>query len=84
MAGVRIIVRYFATILRVGLSVSIFGGIASAADQGTIEERRACVADVFKHCTEFIPDAERIQACLQEKLRELSPDCRVVMIGRKR
>jgi hypothetical protein len=37
--------------------------------------------DVLKYCNEFIPDAGRMTACLQEKLRELRPDCRLVMIG---
>ena len=81
MLGVRTMVRHYAAILQVGLAISVLGGVAWAADQGTAEARRACTPDVVKHCNEFIPDAERIKACLQEKLRELSPDCRVVMIG---
>jgi hypothetical protein len=84
MPGVRTMVRHYATILQVGLSISVLGGVAWAADQGTAQERRACTPDVLKHCTEFIPDAERITTCLQEKLRELSPDCRVVMIAPKK
>jgi hypothetical protein len=81
MPGVRTMVRHYAAILQVGLSISVLGGVAWAADQGTAEARRACTPDVIKHCNEFIPDAERIKACLQEKLRELSTECRVVMIG---
>jgi hypothetical protein len=81
MPGVRTVVRRYAVFLRVGLSFPVLGGVAWAADQGTAEARRACTPDVVRHCNEFIPDAERIKACLQEKLRELSPDCRVVMIG---
>jgi len=81
MLRVGTMVRHYAVILQVGLSIPVFGGVAWAADQGTAEARRACTPDVVKHCNEFIPDAERIKACLQEKLRELSPDCRIVMIG---
>ncbi len=51
---------------------------ASAANQGSDEDRRACTPDVFKLCGEFIPDATRITICLQQKVRYLSPDCRAV------
>ena len=74
-------VRRYAAILRVGLSIVLLSGAAWAEDRGTAQERRACTPDVLKHCNAFIPDAERIEACLRAKLRELSPDCRVVMIG---
>ena len=94
LPGMRTMVRHYATILQVGLltsalsmfALSMFapGGVAWAIDQGTAEERRACTPDVLKHCPEFIPNAERIEACLREKLPELSPDCRVVMIGSKK
>ena len=84
MPGVRTMVRHYAAILQAGLAIPVLGGVAWAADQGTVEARRACTPDVLKHCTEFIPDAERITTCLQEKLRELSPDCRVVMIAPKK
>lgn len=89
MPRMRTIVRHYATILQIGLSMSALpvsglGGVAWAVDQSSAEERRACTPDVLEHCPEFIPDAERIKACLQEKLRELSPDCRVVMIGSKK
>jgi hypothetical protein len=42
------------------------------------------VPDVFKHCAEFIPDPDRITACLRQKVRELGPECRVVMTERKK
>lgn len=85
MDGVRTMVRHCAPTLRVGLSIALLGGVSWAADRGTAEERRACTPDVLRYCNEFIPDAGRVTACLQEKLRELSPDRRVVMIGpRKR
>jgi hypothetical protein len=48
------------------------------AEQGTADERRACTPDAFRLCGEFIPNADRITACLQEKVRDLSPACRVV------
>ena len=84
MHGVRTIGRTYAPALWVGLSIALLGGASWAEDRGTAEERRACTPDVLKHCNEFIPDADRIEACLQRKLRELSPDCRVVMIGARK
>ena len=52
-----------------------------AAERGTPEERRACTPDVIKHCSAFIPDPDRITVCLVRTLRDLSPECRVVMTG---
>jgi hypothetical protein len=83
--GGRTIARSCVKILGAGLSIALLSGAAWTAERGTADERRACTPDVFKHCGEFIPNAERITTCLREKVRELSPDCRVVMIGpRKR
>ena len=42
------------------------------------ESRRACTPDVFRLCSEFIPDATQITMCLQQKVRFLSPGCRAV------
>jgi hypothetical protein len=71
-------------ILLMGLFLSLLGSATIAAEQGTLEQRRACTPDVFKHCGEFIPDADRITACLREKIRDLSPDCRIVMTGERK
>ncbi len=80
----RVMAGHRAPILRAGLAIVLLGCTAWGPDRGTAEERRACTPDVLKHCNEFIPDAERITVCLREKLRELSPACRVVMIGARR
>jgi len=53
-------------------------GQPAAAEQGTADERRACMPDVFRLCGEFIPNAERITMCLQQKVSDLSPACRLV------
>jgi hypothetical protein len=63
------------------LFVSLMADSTSAAEQGTEDQRRACTPDVFRHCSEFIPDPDRITVCLRQKVRDLSPDCRVVMSG---
>ena len=49
-----------------------------AADRASDEGRRACTPDVFRLCSEFIPDATQITICLQQRVRFLSPECRAV------
>ncbi len=56
-------------------------GLPAAAEQGTQDERQACTPDVFRLCGEFIPDASRITACLHQRVRDLSPACRLVFTG---
>jgi hypothetical protein len=63
------------------LAALFLGGgakLPAIAEQGTVDDRRACTPDVFRLCGAFIPNADRITACLQEKVRDLSPACRVV------
>jgi hypothetical protein len=55
--------------------------LPAAAEQGTPDERQACTPDVFRLCGEFIPDASRITACLHQRVRDLSPACRLVFTG---
>jgi hypothetical protein len=57
---------------------------APAANRGSEQDRRACIPDVFRLCSEFIPDATRITSCLQQNVRILSPDCRAVFTPRPR
>jgi len=45
-------------------------GAAQASDAA---ER--CTPDVMRLCNEFIPDADRIVACLKAKRRQLTPSC---------
>jgi hypothetical protein len=55
---------------------------APAAAQG-INAEQACTPDVFRLCSEHIPDRVRITACLHAKRRALGPACRVVFSERK-
>jgi hypothetical protein len=34
-----------------------------------------CTPDVMRLCNEFIPDADRIVACLKSKRKQLTPSC---------
>jgi hypothetical protein len=47
----------------------------SAIAQGTEQERQACTPDVFRLCGAYIPDADRITACLRANGPRLSRPC---------
>ena len=53
---------------------------AFAQDQGTADERQACEPDVNRLCSQFIPDRDKIILCLNQKVRELNPSCRGVIL----
>ncbi len=64
----------------VALALVSFTAPSLAADKnsGSEEARRACTPDVFRLCSEFIPDADKITACLKRKQSQLSPACKAV------
>ncbi|MBX9710122.1 MAG: hypothetical protein K2X60_03740 [Xanthobacteraceae bacterium] len=47
--------------------------------QGTEQEREACTPDVFRLCGSYIPDADRIVACLRGNPDQLSKACYSVL-----
>jgi hypothetical protein len=46
------------------------------AVQAQQDGRQACVQDAFAFCGPFIPDHERVGACLFANLSRISPACR--------
>ncbi len=46
--------------------------------RGTWEQQMACTPDVWRLCSDQIPDANRITACLRQNTPQLSHDCRAV------
>jgi hypothetical protein len=54
--------------------------VAIAQEQGTADEREACEPDVNRLCSQFIPDRDKIILCLNQKVRELNPSCRGVIL----
>lgn len=68
--------------LGVGLALSIGGAVAQNADaqeyRGTWEQQMACTPDVWRLCSDQIPDTNRIVACLQQNTPQLSSGCRAV------
>lgn len=46
--------------------------------RGTFEQQMACTPDVWRLCSDQIPDVNRIVACLQRNTPNLSGGCRAV------
>jgi hypothetical protein len=52
-----------------------------AAAQGTPEQRAACQGDAMRLCNQYVPDVQRITACMAQHRRYLSPGCRAAFYG---
>jgi hypothetical protein len=64
--------------------LALAGGIADQSVaraqeyRGTMEQQMACTPDVWRLCSDQIPDADRIVACLRQNTPYLSDGCRAV------
>ena len=69
---------------RIALSIALsIGGVVAQSAQaqeyrGTMEQQMACTPDVWRLCSDQIPDTNRIVACLQQNIPQLSSGCRAV------
>jgi hypothetical protein len=63
---------YLGAALSIALSIMGQSGVFA---QGTPEQQEACKPDVFRLCGNFIPDVDRIVACLKYNEPNLSPAC---------
>jgi len=69
--------------IALGVALAIGGivaqGAASAEEyRGTMEQQMACTPDVWRLCSDQIPDVSRITACLRQNTPPLSRGCRAV------
>jgi hypothetical protein len=62
------------SMLAIALSVFLW---PAASQAYTPEQQQACSGDAMQLCGEFVPDVERITACMIRKKSQLSPGCRV-------
>jgi hypothetical protein len=64
----------------VAAAFSLVGAVsfmpAPAFAQGTPEQQQACQADAFRLCNDFIPDVQKVTACMARKRASLSPACK--------
>ena len=69
--------------IALGVALTIAGVVAQGAAfaddyRGTMEQQMACTPDVWRLCSDQIPDVNRIVACLQQNTSQLSSGCRAV------
>ena len=69
--------------IALGVALAISGIVAQTAAsaqeyRGTMEQQMACTPDVWRLCSDQIPDVNRIVACLQQNTPQLSSGCRAV------
>jgi hypothetical protein len=65
--------------LSIGSSIAVLNPAFSQQQHpGTMEQQLACTPDVWRLCSEHIPDVDRIVACLRQNTPQLSGPCRAV------
>jgi len=62
------------TLLALAALTVMTSSLAQAA--GTPEQRRACRSDAMRLCRQFVPNVQKITACMERNVRKLSPACR--------
>src|SRR5262245_879178 len=68
--------------LTCALSIVASGAAWSQEYRGTWEQQMACTPDVWRLCSDQIPDVNRIVACLRQNAPQLSNGCRAVFESR--
>ena len=61
--------------LRTTLAIAIFATALSSA-AALADDQGACMQDAFSICGQFIPNRERVAACLISNRSRVSPACR--------
>jgi hypothetical protein len=57
-------------------AVSFASVVPTSVHAYTPEQQQACSPDAMRLCGEFVPDVDRITACMIQKKSQLSPECR--------
>jgi hypothetical protein len=68
-------------VLSLALAIATTAVVAPASSQeyrGTWEQQMACTPDVWRLCSDQVPDVNRIVACLRQNTPQLSNGCRAV------
>ena len=63
-----------------GLALT-FASLPADAQQWTPRQRAACEPDAMRLCNQYVPDIQRVSACMSAYRRYLSPACRAVYYG---
>ncbi len=65
-------------VLAISLSIAATSAASSQENRGTWEQQMACTPDVWRLCSDQIPDTGRIVSCLRQNTPNLSGGCRAV------
>jgi hypothetical protein len=68
-------------VLSLVVAAAGIGAVTSASSQeyrGTWEQQMACTPDVWRLCSDQVPDVGRIVTCLRQNTPQLSSNCRAV------
>ena len=68
-------------VLSLALAIATSAVVAPASSQeyrGTWEQQMACTPDVWRLCSDQVPDVSRIVTCLRQNTPQLSNNCRAV------
>ena len=57
-------------------AVSFISVVPTSVHAYTPEQQQACSPDAMRLCGDFVPDVDRITACMIQKKSQLSPECR--------
>jgi hypothetical protein len=62
------------------LGIALLGSIAMVPTTGfawkaTSAQRAACMSDVFRLCSSYVPNEESVARCIASKKPQLSPGC---------
>ena len=71
----------FGSLAVCGLWLGLAFAAPAQAQQAPINAEQACTNDAFRLCNNFIPDRDKVGACLRKNARSLSKDCRTVVMG---
>lgn len=76
-------ISQFGLLLATTLSISAIATslFPTTAQAYTQEEEQACTPDAMRLCGAYIPDVDRITACMIQLRDQLSPECRVYFRG---
>lgn len=70
-------VKSSSVIISVAFGLAL-AGTAQAQHRGSEQDQLACTPDVYRLCSQFIPDEDDIVGCLKRNRPQLSAGCRVV------
>jgi len=64
-----------------GLWLGLAFAAPAQAQAPAINPEQACKDDAFRLCNNYIPDRDKVGACLRRAGRSLSRDCHTVVFG---